>query len=175
MKQAVAIHEAAHEWPLARTPGFHSLTRTQLVGFAGTGTAVLKVWCACEETEPVATVTVSLTGRGDTLKYVERGRGEIEVLEGIDLQTNAGHFLLLAPWRTAPDGWQPRGPIVRGKVVPLKRAKLVAAVEDKTRAAKKAAKPCACGHGIEFHDPCSKCTCPGYHLSKKTERFARRK
>lgn len=170
-------------FPLANTPGFHALERTMLVGLVGSTHVALEVYCTCDP-KPMAKVYGRLEGtregahEGPCFIFNELGRGEIEVTPALDA-TVAGHFKTTDVWITRPDGWQQIGGVdvtrkkrTRARVKALEVAARPAAIL--VERAKGAEAKCACGHLIGDHDPCSKCVCPGFHTSKKMERYARR-
>lgn len=167
-------------FPLAGVPGFHGLLRTALVGLKGPGSAVLDVWCQCQDVFPVTTITLRLREpAADEFQFTELGGGRIAITPALDLQSGAGHFVTESVWQTAPDGWQRIGPINAAKIKAvrkaLKPAKAVAAT--KKGIATEIGSRCGCGHEQGFHDPCSKCQCPRFHEAKKgakPEKFKKR-
>jgi hypothetical protein len=167
----------AASFPLAGVPGFHSLARTALVGAAGPGGVVLDVYCTCSD-EPVAQIVARLSNpKVDEFRFTEMGGGRIALAPALDLRTDHGHFVTDSPWEASPDGWTRLGPINGAKVTALRRAlrpaKAVRAAIPKLVAEDR----CGCGHEMGFHDPCSRCTCPKFHTTKKgakAERFKKR-
>ena len=168
------IHPEAHAAVLAGTPGFHDLARTTVVGYGRPGAAILDVWCTCEPAAPVSCVNIALTPKKGELKFIERGRGFIEIQSGIDMVEH-GHFKIESQWQTNPDGWQALGLIVRGSKRPgVKGSVKLEAKPSRLKKALAEKQPCACGDELGLHDPCSKCLCPQYHVGPP-EKFARRK
>lgn len=174
----------ADAFPLASTPGFHSLDGTRLVGLIGSTHVVLEVYCACDE-KPMARVRMRLDGsrevphEGQCFVFAELGQGEIGVTPALDA-TAAGHFRTTDVWITRPDGWQQIGGVdarrrklTRSRVKALEIAARPSAFV--AEVAKGSEAKCACGHLVGKHDPCSECECPQFHTSKKLERYARRK
>jgi hypothetical protein len=156
------------DFPLAGVPGFHGLTRTALVGVKGPGSAVLDVWCQCQNALPVATITLRLRDAApDEFVFTELGGGKIAVTPALDLLSEHGHFVTAPVWQTQPDGWQRIGPISAAKIkkvrLALRPARATKALLPKLVSETR----CGCGHEQGFHDPCSKCECRSFHVATK--------
>lgn len=168
---------AERDTALAGTPGFHSLARAMLHGLAGPGGAILAVFCACDDEAMVARITVRLNPKEPTdFKFIERGRGRIEVTPALDLRTLSGHFLTDETWLVQPQGWSQIGPVSQAK---LPRGKAIAAKgrpsAERVAAAASADPECVCaskknaaaGDPLSVHNPCSLCECPSFRLRVK--------